>query len=30
MAENGGLGFMKKDIEAIKTAEDVKRVDSKN
>ena len=29
MAENGGLGFMKKDIEAIKTAEDVKRVDSK-
>ena len=29
MAENGGLGFMKKDIEAIKTAEDVKRVDNK-
>ena len=29
MAEKGGLGFMKKNIEAIKTAEDVKRVDNK-
>jgi hypothetical protein len=29
MAEKGGLSFMKKNIEAIKTAEDVKRVDNK-
>ena len=29
MAEKGGLGFMKKNIEAIKTDEDVKRVDNK-